>query len=174
MQASRHFSSAVLANCMMLAFAMAMLPASMASAASPMQVAAEKELMRFDPSSESDVLPIRGEPVTELSLAGTWVRGEGGYDIAELVFTPDAAGGYHVAFRAAGCVGQWTLDRRARFSAGVVLLDSPVQEYAPSSYSRLHAVRLDGETYLLPSAEVARFNLGQDVEWLTYRRASSQ
>lgn len=166
--------SATLAISAMLALVVALLGTSVPSLADPWQADIEKELAGFDPAHESDIRPVRGEVVATMDLTGTWVRGESGYDNAELDFVPDASGHYRVAFRTAGCLGSWSLQRHAQFGGGTVTLDAPVQEYAPATYTRLHAVRLYGQDYLLPSTEVERFNRGDDVEWLAYRRATGE
>lgn len=124
----------------------------------------EAEMMAsFDAGAESKQPPKRGELVSGLDLAGEWST-PGGYDLTKLTFVPLESGGYSVRFETAGCLGSWHFERKADYSGHTVILDLPVQEYSPATYTLLHTIRYRGNTYLVPSARVADFDgeLGAD------------
>lgn len=133
---------------------------------------AEKQLLGWQPGPEHSQLPIRSIRHRKMEIAGEWDR-RGGHDGSHLSIEPSGKHTYAVAFRTAGCFGDWHLERSAKYINGVLTLDRPVEEQNGFTYKRLYAVRIAGEEYLLPSVAVARVHgailadgslaLGQEV-----------
>ena len=118
----------------------------------------EQEMMAsFDASSEPLEPPRHGKRLTGLDLSGRW-QSPGGYDSTSFTFEPLAEGSYSVLFRTSGCLGHWELTRKATYSQSTILLDLPVQEYTPATYTRLHTIEYQGDQYLIASARVAMFD----------------
>lgn len=118
----------------------------------------EAEMMAsFDADAESKQPPKRGELISGIDLTGEWST-PGGYDSTKMEFRPIESGGYTVQFETAGCLGSWSFRRKATYSGHTIVLDLPVQEYFPATYTLLHTIRYRGKIYLVPSARVADFD----------------
>lgn len=129
----------------------------MASSESP---SPDAELRGLRPEWEVDPtepMLIASQVIARPDVAGTWLPAarEGQ---AELSLTRLQQGLYDLKFRTAGCLGHWELHRLARYSSGVLTLNYPVEQYnLKERYQKLFVVAIDGEDFLLPTADVPTY-----------------
>jgi hypothetical protein len=117
----------------------------------------ERRLDRWKPTKENDWAPSPAIQRPQTDIAGTWQVSRG-LDGSSLVITRSGPGSYDITLQTAGCLGSWTLRRTGRYSAGVLVLNRPVQEYLPITYQKLYAVRIGSAECLVPNISLHSAN----------------
>ncbi len=113
----------------------------------------EGELDNWDPTQESTITPLAAISAPDIDIAGTWVASGSTLEVHR------NTDHFDVMFSTGGSVRWWKLNRAGRFNDGVLALDRPVKEYCPMTYSKLFAVRVAGEEFLVPSVRLAQFQI---------------
>jgi hypothetical protein len=120
----------------------------------------EEELAKWKPGPENRHTPRASLRDPGAPVGGLWTRG-GGFESTTLYVEwtgrPTCAGSRpcRIYFYSGGCGGCWSLRRTGLYSAdGTLSLDRPVEDYSSPAYQRLFAMRVAGQSCLVPDASV--------------------
>ena len=111
----------------------------------------EKDLDDWDPKSESTLTPLEYIRNPRMDITGEWIVSWGYHCGSSLTVKRLGLGYYKVVFQTSRLR---RLARIGRFIDGVLLLDRPVREDIGYTYTKLYAVRVEEQDYLVPSPMV--------------------
>ncbi len=140
------------------------------------QQSIKHRIRQWRPDEEATTQPDSRLLCPNMSITGAWSL-KLHLTSSSLAISERATGEFEVQFCTGGCLGGIRLARTGRFEGGILCLDQPVAEYRPATYTKLYAIRWDGEAYLLPSMYVDEFlaSLSSDkkriVDDLGFRRS---
>ena len=84
---------------------------------------------------------IKSMLVTNESIVGKW-EDKSLLSSVSFLFKKRKDGDYNVLFHTGGCVGRWSLKRKATFNDGILKLNKPVEEYCSDPYIFLYMIRM--------------------------------
>lgn len=113
------------------------------------------QVQLYDPYFDAEEFPTKIKLADETDLAGFWST-PAGLTGTRIAIAASAEGGYSVEFESWGCLGGAVLARQAWFENGRLHFDLPVGELM-ATYKTMYVAVLGGETYLVPSENVATF-----------------
>jgi hypothetical protein len=119
----------------------------------------ERKLDHWLPTKENAQVPRASIRSPQTDISGVW-EVHRGHDGSSLAITRSGPETYDVVLDTHGCLDWWKLRRTGHYSAGVLVLNRPVQEYFPLTYQKLYAVRTSSSEYLVPDAGIGKFEQG--------------